>query len=243
MGLPYDVTFAGHTDVGKKRGHNEDSLIYDADHAFALVADGMGGHQAGEVASNLIVDIFTKGLDEFEDLDPGKRLMALIERSNDIIYRDSQESTARQGMGSTITCLLLSNRGYHVVNVGDSRTYLLRQGELIQITDDHSFVQLQVQMGLLSKEDSRHSKLRHILTRSIGGQPTIEADLFEGSVASGDLFLLCTDGFHQGFSDEEIEDLLNENHNDLESFAESLVHSANERDGSDNISVILAKIR
>lgn len=242
MGLPYHVSFSGHTDVGKKRSHNEDCFFYDPEGAYAIVADGMGGHQAGEVASKIIVDTFQDEKSSVADLAPGKQILTLLQRSNQKIYQESQNSSKKQGMGSTITSILFSPDGFHVANVGDSRTYLLRHDELRQITDDHSFVQLQVQMGLITKEESRQSRLRHILTKSIGGHPTVEADLYEDSVASGDLFLLCTDGFHQGFTDEEIEDLLRKNHKDLDTFAHILVNAANDHDGSDNITVVLARV-
>jgi len=144
-------------------------------------------------------------------------------------------------MGSTVTAILFAADGWHVAQVGDSRAYLLREGKLLQITEDHSLVQAQINMGVITKEQAKHSRLKHILTRSMGGHEEVVIDLQGGDVKPGDIYLLCSDGFHGELTDEEIAHLL-VLPEDLPQKARNLINFANDRDGSDNITVVLARV-
>ena len=239
--LPYKVEMYGLSDRGRKRNVNEDALFVRPEEGIGLVADGMGGHQAGEVASSIIAEVFKERFAELAGRNPGEALKGLIDEANARILQKSQEKNEFRGMGSTVTALLFGSSGYTVAQVGDSRAYLLREGKLQQITEDHSLVQAQINMGVITKEQARHSRLKHILTRSMGGHEDVAVDLQQGEARPGDIYLLCSDGFHGELNEEEIANLL-ALPEDLPQKARNLIHFANDRDGSDNITVVLARI-
>lgn len=239
--VSFRVEFVGLSDVGKKRSANEDAFFVDAGARLGMVADGMGGHQAGEVASSTIAQMFRDGHATLAGLPPAERLTRLVAEANACILQKSQERTEFRGMGSTITALLFSDGAYHVAQVGDSRAYLVRDGAILQITEDHTLVQAQINMGVISAEQARHSRLKHILTRSMGGHEEVQVDLRQGEAMAGDLFLLSSDGFHGELQEEEILNLL-VLPEPLDQKARNLVLFANDRDGSDNITVVLAKL-
>jgi protein phosphatase len=239
--LPYKVEMFGLSDRGRKRNVNEDTFFVHAEDGLGLVADGMGGHQAGEVASSLIAQVFKDRSPEPASRKPGEVLKGLIEEANARIIQKSQDKTEFHGMGSTVTALLFGPEGYTVAQVGDSRAYLLRDGRLQQITEDHSLVQAQINMGVITKEQAKHSRLKHILTRSMGGHEDVAVDLHQGEVKPGDIYLLCSDGFHGELNEEEIANLL-ALPEDLPQKARNLINFANDRDGSDNITVVLARV-
>ena len=235
------VEFLGLSDVGQKRSANEDAFFVDAEARLVMVADGMGGHQAGEVASSTIAQVFKENYPALAPLPPAERMTRLVAEANARILQKSQENIEYRGMGSTITALLLDDGAYHVAQVGDSRAYLLRDGALLQLTEDHTLVQAQINMGVITREQAHHSRLKHILTRSMGGHEEVQLDLRQGEARPGDLFLLSSDGFHGELQDEEIQNLLALPES-LAQKARSLIQFANDRDGSDNITVVLAKI-
>jgi len=239
--VSFRVEFLGLSDVGQKRSANEDAFFMDADARLGMVADGMGGHQAGEVASSTIAQVFKEGYAPLADLPPVERLTRLVAEANARILQKSQESAEYRGMGSTITALLFDDGTYHVAQVGDSRAYLLRGGALLQLTEDHTLVQAQINMGVITREQANHSRLKHILTRSMGGHEEVQLDLRQGEAQPGDLFLLSSDGFHGELQEEEILNLLALPES-LAEKARNLIQFANERDGSDNITVVLAKL-
>lgn len=238
---PLRVEFYGLSDVGKKRSANEDAFFLDAEGRLGMVADGMGGHQAGEVASSTIAQVFKEGYAALGDLPPAERLQRLVAEANARILQKSQERTEFRGMGSTITALLFADGTYFVAQVGDSRTYLLRDGALLQVTEDHTLVQAQINMGVITREQARHSRLKHILTRSMGGHEEVQLDLRQGETKPGDLFLLSSDGFHGELEEEEIRNLL-VHPEPLDEKANRCIRFANDRDGSDNITVVLARV-
>jgi len=239
--LPYMLDMVGLSDRGKKRTLNEDSFFIQPEEGLGLVADGMGGHQAGEVASAIIARVFKDKHAALKERPPDESLKSLIEEANHIILSTSKDNVEFRGMGSTLTAILFSAGGYTVAQVGDSRAYVLRGGKLIQITEDHSLVQAQINMGVITAEQAKHSRLRHILTRSMGGHEEVLIDLRSGDVKPGDLYLLCSDGFHGELTEEEIANLL-ALPEALSDKARNLIHFANDRDGSDNITVVLARI-
>jgi len=239
--LPYTLDMVGLSDRGKKRTLNEDCFFIQPEEGLGLVADGMGGHQAGEVASSIIARVFKEKHTALRERPPDESLKSLIEEANHLILNSSKDNAELRGMGSTLTTILFSVGGYTVAQVGDSRAYVLRGGKLIQITEDHSLVQAQINMGVITAEQAKHSRLKHILTRSMGGHEEVLIDLRSGDVKPGDLYLLCSDGFHGELTEEEIANLLALPES-LTDKARNLIHFANDRDGSDNITVVLARI-
>jgi protein phosphatase len=239
--VSHRIEWFGLSDVGKKRSANEDAFFVDAGARLGMVADGMGGHQAGEVASSTIAQVFREGASAPVGLAPPERLLRLVTEANARVVQKSQEKSEYRGMGSTITALLFDDGAFHVAQVGDSRAYLLRDGAVLQITEDHTLVQAQINMGVITREQARHSRLKHILTRSMGGHEEVQVDLRQGEARPGDLFLLSSDGFHGELQEGEIQDLLAVQE-PLDQKARNLIWFANDRDGSDNITVVLARV-
>ncbi len=239
--MVFKVNFFGHSITGKKRENNEDSFLCLKEHNIFFVADGMGGHQAGEVASSIIKKTIEEIYPNLKDLEVNLRLQEVIKKVNERVFERSQEKMHLKGMGSTLTLLLIEGENYYIAHIGDSRAYLLRDEELSQLTEDHSLIQAQIKAGYLTEEQGKQSRLKHILTRSIGGKTEVLPDIKNGKIKNGDLFLLSTDGFHGELEREEIRNclLLPE---DLEEKVKNMLNFANEKDGSDNITVVLIKI-
>lgn len=239
--MDFKISYSGESITGKKRENNEDSFLILDKYNLFLVADGMGGHQAGEVASSIIKKTIEENYESLKNLNPKKRLEEIVKMCNLKVLERAQEKNYLKGMGSTLTCLLIEKDRYYVAHVGDSRAYLLRDGKLYQLTEDHSLIQAQIKAGYLTKEQGKQSKLKHILMKSIGGRLEVEPDIKEGEVKSGDIYLLSTDGFHGELEEEEIKNLLLLPE-DLNKKVKNMVEFANEKDGSDNITILIAKI-
>jgi protein phosphatase len=237
------------TDVGRVRSHNEDSHLVDAELGLYLVADGMGGHAGGAHASQLCVDVVDKvvrrGVEALRSVPAQHRNAAIAE----LLCAAASEASARifdqaaadhrlQGMGTTLTGMLLyGSRGY-VVHVGDSRAFLMRGGTCRQLTNDHSWLNEQLQAGLITAEEAAHSDLKHIITRSVGFERHVEADVIPLNVHPGDAFLLCSDGMANYIEPEEIAELARDHwYADLPQLCTDL---ANKRGGDDNITVVVA---
>ena len=240
--------YAGKSDVGKVRQGNEDSLFADAEWGVFIVADGMGGHVAGEVASQIVAETVGPGVceavqsglrgDELED-----RAIELILEANRRIIERADIEPEKRGMGTTLTPMTLDpENGYIFNQVGDSRGYLLRNGSLIQVTCDHTVVQQQVDRGALTLEQARDHPLSHILTRALGTEANVEADTYDGSVHPGDLFLLCSDGLSGMLTDEALKEILSRPVNELQETADALINSANAAGGMDNITVVVVQV-
>ena len=243
------------TDVGRKRDHNEDYLgdllirsgrsfgpekIAERGSLFA-VADGMGGHAAGEVASELaITTLFEQYYNTPTSGDIAQDLAQAVQLSNFQVHTAGNTS-GRGQMGTTLTLALLKGNRALVGNVGDSRTYLVRQGVPLRVSHDHSLVQDQIDMGALTPEQAEHSAIRNVITRAIGHRDEVDADFFEQVLAVGDVLLLCSDGLH-GLVKESEMGVMVADAPDLHEAAQSLIDLANERGGNDNISVVLIKI-
>lgn len=223
-----------------RRQNNEDSLFAPAcaDGFFAVVADGMGGHNAGEVASRIVVDTIVKTL---EGTDPemitDNNVRNILADANVSVYQNASENPGRIGMGSTATVAVFSCRQVIIGQIGDSRAYLFRAGTLKQITKDHSYVQLLVDNGYISNEEARHHPQKNIITRAIGTEAAVEPDVYAISFKDGDMLLLCTDGLNNVVTDDEIAAIISR---DIETAAERLVDAALQAGGTDNISVIIA---
>lgn len=237
------------TDVGRVRSHNEDSHLIDPQLGLYLVADGMGGHAGGAHASQLCVDVVDKvvrrGVDalrsvpvEHQGAAIAEMLCAAASEASARIYDQAANDSRLQGMGTTLTGLFLfGDRGF-VVHVGDSRAFVLRGGTARQLTNDHSWLNEQVQAGLLTEEEAAASDLKHIITRSVGFERHVEADVIPVSVIPGDAFLLCSDGLSNYVEPDEIAQLARDHwYSDLPRLCTEL---ANKRGGDDNITVVVA---
>ena len=194
------TTFGSRTDVGCVRDHNEDSLVV-APPLFA-VADGMGGHAAGEVASEIAVNVLAELAPK--DLD-GAALEHAVEEANHEIIRAARDGRGREGMGTTLTACMLENERLVIAQVGDSRAYLLHHGKLQQLTRDHSLMADMIEAGQLTPEEARHHPQRSVITRALGSDPNTRPDMYEINVETGDRLLVCSDGLSSMIEDEQIE--------------------------------------
>ncbi len=237
------------TDVGRVRSHNEDSYLVDDEIGLYLVADGMGGHAGGAHASQLCVDVVDKvvrrGLASLQGLTPEQRpqaiedlLMAAASEASARIFDQAQADTRLQGMGTTLTGLLVDGARGYVVHVGDSRAYLMRAGTATQLTSDHSWINEQVQAGLLTEAEAAESDLKHIITRSVGFERGVRADVVPVGIEPGDAILLCSDGMANYFEVDELAKLGRDHW--YAELPQLLVDLANRRGGDDNITVLVA---
>lgn len=233
------------TNAGKVRSNNEDAFWLGGSNnwCLALVADGMGGHQAGEVASSQAVDIISRTIQDhafnsdINIIDGKKVLCDAVQVANKSIYYLGQSQPGLTGMGTTVTAALFCKQKVNIAQVGDSRVYLYRQGALIQLTEDHSLVQELVNSGSISAEQARSHPKRHLLTRVVGTSADIKVDFFSAEVEQGDIFLLCTDGLTCELTDDEIKQILMSS--PPNQAAGVLVQAALDSGGHDNVTVAL----
>lgn len=249
------ISAFGLTDVGRKRRHNEDAYLLDAERGLFVVADGMGGHAAGEVASRITVESIQEFIagteEEHENTWPfgfnnrfsleGNRLTTAVEKANEKVMRAVQNRPELKGMGTTVVAALFDQDRATLVHVGDSRAYLLRGGELRRLTDDHSWVQEQVNAGILSEDEAKTHPLKNVVTRALGGAAHVAVDLIEVPISHGDRFLLCSDGLTGMVTDDEIIDRLR-SRDPIDRIVRGLVEFANERGGIDNVTAILVEV-
>ncbi len=241
----------GLTDVGQVREHNEDSIDWDTERGMFILADGMGGHNAGEVASALAIesikhalyDVLTPEIISSEIVDYNDALYEAITYANTEIFEQALENTEYAGMGTTLVMCLIQNNNVLIANVGDSRMYVNNDNTIKQLTTDHSLVQEMVDNGYLSEEEAYSAVSRNLITRALGISEEVDVDLIEHEIQRGDVFLLCSDGLSDLVLDEEISAILKENIGDLNEAARLLVAAANAKGGKDNISVILMTMR
>jgi serine/threonine protein phosphatase PrpC len=248
----------GLTDTGLVRSHNEDFFLADSDSGLFLVADGMGGLAKGEVASRMAVDAIEQFIFDSvnEDItwpisprieysESENRFLAAIALANWQIYNTVQQDSAIRGMGATLAGVLIHREEMVITNVGDARVYLIRDGVITQMTEDHSLVMDEVRRGNITLEEARTHPQRNIITRALGIGKSVQADIFNARWRRDDLLLLCSDGLTGMLTDEEILASLNglgDGAPDLADQARSLVSAANERGGRDNITVVLVRI-
>ncbi len=227
------------TDTGRRRPHNEDTFVCDP--PLFAVADGVGGAQAGEIASRLAAATLEE---RRPDAQGEETLAELLRQANDRIYRQALDDPAAAGMGTVVTALLVDEAGGAVAigHVGDSRAYRLRDGQLEQLTPDHSLVGELVRAGRLSAEEAEQHPHRSVITRAVGTEPSVDVDTFTLTVAPGDLYLICSDGLTDIVRDEQIAELIVAADNDPDTAAEALVAAANRAGGIDNITVVLFEI-
>jgi protein phosphatase len=254
MSLEGKLEIVGVTDVGRKRSHNEDAIGSDLESGLVVLADGMGGYQAGEVASAIAVDTILDDLRAtLKDIDPSAvddetgyskvtlLIKAAIEKANDQIYETARSKPECQGMGTTVVAAGFYDNRLTVAHVGDSRLYRLREGRFEQLTSDHSLLQELIDKGFYTPEEARKSLNKNLVTRAMGIELNVSPDVQEDFVKAGDIYMLCSDGLTDLVEDREIALILRSYANNLEEAGRSLVQKANECGGKDNISVILAR--
>ncbi|HEX4869465.1 MAG TPA: Stp1/IreP family PP2C-type Ser/Thr phosphatase [Moraxellaceae bacterium] len=229
--------FAGTTDTGRQRDHNEDAFVIAADLGVAMVADGMGGHAAGEVASGMAIDTTLAILRQTAGLAARDRLETSLQAANAGIREKAASSPRYKDMGTTVVAALLDRQGLTVAHCGDSRLYRLRRGELLALTRDHSLLQEFIDKGLYSPEEARQKVARNILTHALGLEDQARVDVAEHVVQAGDRYLLCSDGLYEMVSDSEIAALLGRPL-PLGDICAALVELANAKGGKDNITVV-----
>ena len=243
------------TDVGRKREHNEDAVASDMEIGLVVLADGMGGYKAGEVASEIAVLTIVAELKEsMLALQPGQTDTAegmqaesrliydAVAKANASIYSVSQSQPQCAGMGTTLVMGLFTNDKLLVGHIGDSRMYRLRGEELVQMTEDHSLLQEQIKSGLMTPAQAKLSANKNLVTRALGIDPEVELELHEYEVEAGDIYLLCSDGLSDLVEDEDIHLTLTTLSANLGLAANQLIQMANDNGGKDNISVILARV-
>lgn len=231
------------TDIGKKRKVNQD-YVYTSEQPIGnlpnlfIVADGMGGHNAGDYASKVTVETIVEETALCFEKNPITIMSKAIEAANEVIYKKSQESSEFEGMGTTVVAAVFIGGYLQVANVGDSRLYIINDKEIKQITRDHSLVEEMVRMGGIPKTEARNHPDKNIITRAVGVNETVEADFFTVELNEGDTVLMCTDGLTNMLEDEEIRMTISGGRDIVEK-AQALVRTANENGGRDNISVII----
>ena len=237
------------THPGRVRSHNEDCISADARLGFAVLADGMGGHNAGEVASRMAVELVSARLASHRTAGnpvDARRAEALIAEhaahANAALLQAARTHAEYDGMGTTLVAVLWHGEGVTFGHVGDSRLYVLRRGELRQLTRDHSMVQEQLECGVISAEAARVAPNRNVLTRAVGIDPETRADVYTCAVEDGDLYLLCSDGLTDMLPDEALRETLVSCGTRIGAGAQRLVEQANASGGVDNISVILVRV-
>ncbi len=231
---------ASRTDTGRKRRHNEDAYVC-APPIFA-VADGVGGAQAGELASRLAAAALDTDYESLADGSGEQRVASLIQEANRRVYQRASEDDSASGMGTTMTVALAEDGRVVIGHVGDSRAYLVRDGALEQLTDDHSLVAELVRDGKISQEEAEIHPQRSVITRVLGTEPNVDVDSFTVEAREGDVFLLATDGLTSMVGDETIRDIVERHRGDLETAARELVRAANQGGGDDNITVVCFEI-
>lgn len=250
-----ELEFAARTDTGLVRSQNEDAIAISPSYGIAILADGMGGYNAGEVASRIAVEItkqvLEEGIDKLQEQQAaganwGTLLQQLLDgsihRANTAVLEAAASKSEYTGMGTTIVAAVLHSGTITIAHVGDSRAYRLRQGALEQITRDHSLLQEQIDAGLISAEQARFAPNSNLVTRAVGVGPEIEVEMHEHRMELGDVYLLCSDGLSDMLQPEEMRDILVSKQAMLESACEILIQAANANGGHDNISVVLIRL-
>ncbi|MFO7594480.1 MAG: Stp1/IreP family PP2C-type Ser/Thr phosphatase [Pseudomonadota bacterium] len=234
----------GLTDPGRVRKANEDAVSWDAEAGWVVLADGMGGHMAGEVASGIAVETLAHSLGEQPLADTSDKaaaeLSAAVARANARIHEQARTDIRCHNMGTTLIAGLFYDRTLVSAHVGDSRLYLYRDADLVRLSHDHSLVQEMVDEGMMSPEEAAESTHKNVITRALGLEATVQVDLLQHHLQPGDLYLFCSDGLTDKIDDAELGEFLRGE--DLAAMSQRLVDESNARGGEDNISVILVRI-
>jgi len=255
MRLADALEMAVRTDPGMVRSHNEDAVFADAGMGLVILADGMGGYNAGEVASGMTTTLLagslaqlmaSSSMQDVEAIDAEfieQRLLDEISAVNVAVFNASESQSQYAGMGTTLVVAYFYDNRMCVAHLGDSRLYRLRRGHLEQLTRDHSLLQEQLDSGIISPDEARYSQNKNLLTRALGVDPVVETEIHDYGMQPGDIVLLCSDGLNDMLEDEDIALTLRAAGGNLALAADQLVNMANDNGGRDNISVILVKVR
>ncbi len=254
MSIRGKILLHGQTDIGSVRDHNEDAIAIDSDIALAVLADGMGGHQGGEMASAITVSTIKDIVVEKVKLLATEKVSSstiysaeslliqdAIMQANTRVHESAEANPQYHGMGTTVVVTLFYNNRFTVAHVGDSRLYRFRDGDLKQITRDHSLMQELIERGFYTPKQAQDSLNKNLVTRAIGIDSTINIDMQEDIAKVNDIYLLCSDGVNDMLKDDEIKSILADNNDDLENAASEIIQQANAHGGKDNISAILVK--
>ncbi|OGQ16965.1 MAG: hypothetical protein A3B70_01655 [Deltaproteobacteria bacterium RIFCSPHIGHO2_02_FULL_40_11] len=229
------LSTAGASDIGKVRKMNQDRYICNDDAKLYVVADGMGGHQAGDVAAKMAVDELNQTFSfKKHSLDPEKHLVQTIHNANAKIYESAKENSEFKGMGTTVTALYFTMDSVYIAHVGDSRAYLMHGKHIWQLTEDHSLASNEMVSGL-------NVPLKNVLTRSVGYDPQVEVALYVKKLSKGDRFLICSDGLHGNLSSQEMVHAITKRFS-LADGCKNLIQSANAKGGDDNITAVLISV-
>jgi serine/threonine protein phosphatase PrpC len=248
-----EVKAYGMSHVGRQRQHNEDTFLVQPEAKLFLVADGMGGHAAGEIASRIAADSISEFILHTAEDDgtwphayddhlkrSTNRLMAALKVANGRVIEAMRKDARLRGMGTTVVASIVEGETISVAHVGDSRAYLIRNAQMSRITNDHSWVFEQVQAGMLTEEEAERHPLRNVITRALGGAASVMPDATEVECRSGDFYLLCSDGLTGMVPDDEILRAVVD-HENIEDAVQCLIDLANERGGYDNVTAVLIK--
>jgi PPM family protein phosphatase len=250
-----NISFKAISDVGRKRSANEDSYFADGDLNLFVVADGMGGHAAGEVASKIAVESiqdFVRFTNNDKDITwpyefdeslsmAGNRLKTAIQSAHAKVLEATSQKKEFQGMATTVVAILVNDERAQVAHVGDSRAYMVREDRLIQLTSDHSWVNEQLRTGAITSQQARNHPYRNIVTRALGGPNPVDVDVNEEPLQDGDIILLCSDGLNTMITDEDILNIIARNKEDIDAACQELISTANQNGGEDNVTSILVK--
>jgi serine/threonine protein phosphatase PrpC len=255
MNLQNKITIMGLTDTGIVRAKNEDCIGFDSALGLVVLADGMGGHRGGEIASTMTVDAIISNLQqklptisagEIDEASGFSResicLQNAVVEANQSVFLASESNPDHKGMGTTIVVLQFYNNTFSLAHIGDSRCYRLRSGKFEQITKDHSLLQELIDRGFYTPEEARKSMNKNLVTRALGIDPVVMPDIQEDIVLKNDIYLLCSDGLTDLVEDEDIYLTINQFSANLEEAAKQLITKANQNGGKDNISVMLCRI-
>ena len=255
MSLRGKLNCVGQTDTGKVREHNEDTIAFDAEIGLLVLADGMGGYNAGEVASGIavktIVNLVKEAVEredmQVEDSESGMSrptiiLRDAIHRANKIIYQTARTQPQCEGMGTTIVSALFFDNKIAIAHVGDSRMYRLRNDKFEQVTMDHSLLQELVDRGFYSAEEAQRAANKNYVTRALGVEPNVEVEIREVPVQKGDFYVLCSDGLSDMVEDDDIHLTISTFGDNLDTVAKQLIQLSNDNGGRDNVSVVMAHV-
>ena len=246
-----DIISSGMTHIGRQRKSNQDAIYLNSEDHLYIVADGVGGHNGGDVASSMAVRLIPEYFfnQKIDKNNVEYYLQVAIQYANKLIFNEAIKRSELKGMGTTVVALYFLGENLYIVNVGDSRAYLLQGDELYQLTRDHSLVQEKINWGIYTREQAMQDPMKNILVRTVGYEESIEVDIFVYKVSPHDFFLLCSDGLHGKVSPRDILSLVHQHlltdrgctKSQVKSAVEDLVNQANQNGGNDNISVIISK--
>ena len=242
------ILSAGISDIGKKRKTNQDSICLVKNYNLFVVADGMGGHNGGDIASQMSVKIFPDFVKKhFGKAEVPSLLSQAVQYINKSIFDHGQKTPDLKGMGTTVSAIMFNDAFVNIANVGDSRIYMINKSKLYQMSRDHSLVQEKLNLGIYDREGARKDPQKNVLIRTVGFEPKVDVDVYKYKVTKNDMFLICSDGLHGKVADSDIINIVTNKiprpqdatEQDLEETVKHLVNQANVNGGQDNISVIL----